>query len=225
MKCKAKWCCALSETNKMLSCIENNGNGKQVSLCNSYTNNDNDMTNIPEKSLPTGPDLPSQSPPTDQDGVFMLAMLSDSSMSRFHKDVAGLVHSFNMETQVQTLNSVSLEQYLKEISLNFSHFDSSSDNIFSGDKANGDTFKELLLTVNSLKSLLCIHNSRWLDDAIFTFSQLFSTSQKCIIFWVRARVQDNVLRANPCFRKNIFNCLIKNLYKSKMKITMVHMMK
>ena len=69
-------------------------------------------------------------------------------MPTFHKDIADLVHSFNMETPIQNLNYVSLEQCLEDISFNFSHLDSSSDNIFSGDKDNGDTFKGLLLTVN-----------------------------------------------------------------------------
>ena len=90
-------------------------------------------------------------------------------MSSFHNNIAGLVHSFDKETAMQNFNSVSLEQCLEEISLNLSYFDSSSANIFSGDKANGDTFKGLFLAVNSLKILISIHNPGWLDDVIFTF--------------------------------------------------------
>ena len=87
MKCKAKWCYNLSKANNILSCIENNGNDKQASLCNLCTKNDNDITNIPETNLPTGPDFPSQSPLTYPAGVLRVSRISDSSMSIFNNNI------------------------------------------------------------------------------------------------------------------------------------------
>ena len=158
-------------------------------------------------------------------------MLSDYSMSSFHEDIAGLVHIFNMEIPIENFSSVLLGIFLEEISLNFSHQDSSTENIFSGDKANGDTFKGLFLTVNFLKSLICKYNSGWLDDTVFTFfatifnffkrynvSGEFNDNLPSLVF---ENTQDNFLRVNPCFCKFIFDYLIKNPYKTKTKITMV----
>ena len=65
------------------------------------------------KNLSTGPDLPSQSPPTYPAGVLRLYRLSDSSMPSFHKDIASLVHSLNMETLIHNFNSVSLEKMFR----------------------------------------------------------------------------------------------------------------
>ena len=164
VKCKAKWFYTLNKTNKNLSCIENKSNEKQASLCKLCTKSDNDITNIPPRALPTGPNLPSQSLPTAPTDVLRISRLPYSSMSSFHEDIEGLVHSFNMKTPIENFNLVSLEEYVESNSLNFSHLDSGKYNIFSCDQSNGDTFKGLILKVNSLKSLLCVHNYGWVDD-------------------------------------------------------------
>ena len=75
--------------------------------------NDNDVTNNPPTNLPTGFNLPSQFLPTELTDLLRLSRLSDTSMSEFHKDVATLVHTFNMESPMENFNSVSKEQCLK----------------------------------------------------------------------------------------------------------------
>ena len=116
--------------------------------------NDNDVTTTPPTNLPTGINLPSQSSPTDPTDILRLSRLPDTSMSEFHKDIATLVHNFDMESPMENFNSMSKKQCLKEIILHFTHLDSGTDNIFSGDQDTGDTFKEFFLIVNSSKSLL-----------------------------------------------------------------------
>ena len=77
-----------------------------------------------------------------------------------------------METPIEQLSLKTVKEYLKYISLKFSHIHNLNDNIFSCDTANGDTFKGFFLTANYLKRLLCNKSFGWLDELLFT---LFAT--------------------------------------------------
>ena len=144
MKCRDKWCYNLTKKSKKLSCIKNKSNGKQVSLYKSCTKSCNNITNVPPKNIPTGSDLPSQSPPTNPTDVLRLSRLSYSSMSRYHHNIVVLARHFNMETPMEKLNLVSVEYCLESISLNFSHLNNAKDSRFPRDRAHGDTFKVLM---------------------------------------------------------------------------------
>ena len=114
-----------------------------------------------------------------------------------------------------------MEEYIESISLNFSHLDSAIDNICPCDQANGETFNGLLLTVNSLKIMLCKKRSGWLDDLVIDFFatilnfskeyNISSVSNDDLPSLVFADSQDNIKRLNPWFRSNTFTYLNNNL--------------
>ena len=173
----------------------------------------------PLKNISTWINLLSPSSPTDPTNVLRLLILSDTSMSEFHKDIATLVHNFDMESLMENFNSVSFEQCLKQISLHFTHLGSGNGNIFPGDQDTGDTFKGLFIAVNFLKSLLYEHRSGWIDDGTFTlFATLlkfiqeynvsggFNANLPTVVFF---NTQDTVTRVNPCYQDQIFNLLIQ----------------
>ena len=80
-------------------------------------------------------------------------------MSRFHHNIVVLVHQFDMKTPIEQFDLETAKDCLERISLNFNHLDNANENLFSYDAANGDNFKGLFYTVNSLNIILCNHKS------------------------------------------------------------------
>ena len=78
----------------------------------------------------TGLNLPSQYSPLHPTDVLRLSSLSDTSISKIHKEPTTLFYNFDKESTMENFNSVSKEQCLKQISLHFAHLDSGTDNIY-----------------------------------------------------------------------------------------------